>query len=112
LGEPLRMIAAQYREGLLVDMGLDPDAAPDGLFVKETTRFMNQMCRHLGDRHAGDARVAHAMEEWVRQVDEYDAFDVLLSHFDFEARQAVLRRGRNLFPGPLTAHWGDRATEP
>ena len=111
LGEPLRMIAADYRESLLVDMGFDPEEPPQNLFVKETTRFMNKVCRHLGERHAGDSAVAAVLEDWVRRVDEYDAFDALLVHFHFVSRPTVLSRGRMLFPGPLTAHWGDQPTE-
>lgn len=105
LGETLRHVALSYREALLVEMGFDPEDAPEGLFVVETTRFMNQVCRHLGDRHAGDPRVAAALSDWVRHVDEYDAFDVLLSHYQFESRETVLRKGQMLFPGPLTSHW-------
>ena len=107
LGEPLRSVAESYRTALLVEMGFDPEDAPDDLFRKETMRYMNQLCRHLGDHHAGDSRVAATLRDWVRVVEEYDAFDTLLTHYKFESRDAVLRRGRVLFPGPLTAHWGD-----
>jgi len=107
LGEPLRDVALEYRANLLVEMGFDPDDAPDDLFAKETTRFMNQVCRHLGERHSGDHAVAAGLEAWVSQVSEYDAFDALLENFEFPGRQALLERGRILFPGPLTAHWGD-----
>ncbi len=107
LGESFRQVAGSYREALLTEMGFDPEDAPTDLFLKETTRFMNQLCRHLGDRHAGDRRIGAALEAWVGRVDEYDAYDTLLTHYEFESRDAVLRRGRILFPGPLTAHWGD-----
>jgi len=109
LGESFRQVAGSYREALLEEKGFDPDDAPGDLFLTETTRFMNQLCRHLGDRHAGDRRVAAALEAWVGRVDEYDAYDTLLTHYEFESRDAVLRRGHILFPGPLTAHWGDSA---
>lgn len=111
LGESLRDVASGYRNDLLVDMGFDPDDAPENLFQKETTRFMNQVCRHLGERHAGDHAVAAGLEAWVHQVDEYDAFDALLENFEFPTRFAVLKRGRILFPGPLTAHWGDQPSQ-
>ncbi len=111
LGESLRDIAIDYRSQMLTDMGFDPDDAPEELFAKETTQFMNEVCRHLGERHAGDLAVAAGLEAWVCQVDDYDAFDALLGYFEFPGRPAVLKRGRILFPGPLTAHWGDRPTE-
>ncbi len=107
LGESMRSLAATYRNGLLTQMGFDLDDAPGDLFRKETVRYMNQLGRHLGDHHAGDRRVAAALREWVRTVEDYDAFDTLLTHYKFDNRDAVLRRGRVLFPGPLTAHWGD-----
>ena len=107
LGESLVGLSRQYREELLLEMGFDLEEAPDDLFRKETMRFVNQLCRHFGDRHAGDRRVAAALENWVRQVEEYDAFDTLLTHYEFESRAAVMRRGKILFPGPLTAHWAE-----
>lgn len=105
LGESLRRVAVGYREALLHEMGFDPEDAPDDLFVKEKIQFINQVCRHLGDRHAGDRRAAAALADWVQHVDEYDAYDALLSHFQFESRGAVLRKAQMLFPGPLTSHW-------
>ena len=106
-GESLRDVFAHYRDGLLVDMGFDPEEAPDDLFRKETMRFVNQLCRRLGEHHDGDRRAAAALVDWVRECEEYDAFDALLSHFEFDSRDAVITRGRVLFPGPLTAHWGE-----
>ena len=111
LGESLRSIAAAYRIDLLVEMGFDPEDAPNDLFRKETSRYMNQLCRHLGDHHAGDTRAAAALLDWVRVVEDYDAFDTLLTHYEFDARGTVLRRGRVLFPGPLTAHWVDAPSD-
>jgi len=109
LGESLRDVAAGYRNTMLIDMGFDPeDSPPDDLFTKETTRFMNKVCRHLGERHAGDKAVAAELEAWVYEVNEYDAFDALLAHFEFPSRSTVLERGRILFPGPMTAHWDDQ----
>jgi hypothetical protein len=107
LGESLSSIASEFRMDLIVEMSLDPSDAPDDLFRKETTRFMNQLCRYLGDNHDHDTRVASALRDWVRRVEEYEAFDTLLSCYRFDGREAVLRRGRVLFPGPLTAHWDE-----
>lgn len=104
-GEPLAMLSVAYREGLLRDMDLDPEAVEPETFGVETRRFVNKLCRHLGDRHAGDARVAVALEEWVWHVEDYEPWDALLSGFDFAGKERLIARGRNLFPGPLTAHW-------
>jgi hypothetical protein len=41
------------------------------------------------------------------QSDHYEAWDSLLSGFAVDGREALVRRGRVLFPGPLTAHWDD-----
>jgi hypothetical protein len=68
---------------------------------------MRMLARHLGDRHSGEIRVGCALRDWVTQCDHYEAWDALLSGFAIEGREALLRRGRMLFPGPLTAHWGD-----
>ncbi len=105
LGESLQQLAVAYREALLIDLGLDPETAEATTLRADTHRFMNQLCRHLSDRHAGDARVGTALADWVRRCDEYEAYDALLSAFRFEGREAVVRKGRQLFPGPLTAHW-------
>lgn len=107
LGESLAQIAASYRETLLADLGFDVRQAAPGLMAKETRRFMNRLCRHLGDRCSGDVKVGSALKEWVRQVDDYEAYDALLSGFRFEGRPQVLDLGRKLFPGPLTAHWDE-----
>lgn len=106
LGEPLRMIAIAHREELIEALGLEVEEVPPRDFWDDTRRFMNRLCRELGDRHSGDGRVAAALYEWVQRVDDYDAFDALLANFDrFEGRERVVRRGRQLFPGPLVAHW-------
>jgi hypothetical protein len=47
----------------------------------------------------------HALREWVVRVEHYEAWDALLAGFDFHGKAALVRRGRMLFPGPLTAHW-------
>ena len=72
---------------------------------KKARRILEGM---LGDRHAGDARVAVALHAWCQRVEDYDAWDVLLSEYEFDGREALMRRGKVLFPGPLTAHWEDR----
>ncbi len=106
LGESLRGIAAAYRAELLEDLGLDPEQARPETFRRETHQFMGKLCRELADRHPGDTRAGAALREWVRRVDDYDAFDALLTAFgSFDGRETVVRRGRRLFAGPLTAHW-------
>ena len=105
LGESMRALAHSYRERLLVDLGLDPEECEDTLFLKETHRFMSKICLYLGEKHAGDARASAALQAWVRVVEDYDAFDALLSNYRFAGREVVIRRGKMLFPGPLTAHW-------
>lgn len=108
LGESLRDIAIAKREQMLADVGLAADEARPTTFVAEVTKFTNQLCRELGERHAGDSRAEVALVRWANLVDEYDAYDSLLANFrDFDGRDALVRRGRNLFPGPLTAHWTD-----
>ncbi len=104
-GEPMYMLARAYREGLIDAMELGEDDVTQSTFRAETKVFMNQLCRHLGDRHADDHRVCIALREWVHRVDDYEAYDALLTSFRFDDRTAVLRKGRILFPGPLTAHW-------
>ena len=104
-GEPLAALSAAYREELLRAMGFDPEQVQPGVMAVETRRFVNKLCRHLGDRHAGDARVAVALEEWVWHVEDYEPWDALLAGFDFQGKERLIARGRNLFPGPLTAHW-------
>ncbi len=105
LGESLRMIAADYRQTLLAEMGFDPEEVESSLFEKETSQFMRQLCRHLGDTQEGETRVSAALRDWVRQVEDYEAYDALLSHYDFAGKDVLINRGRMLFPGPLTAHW-------
>ena len=46
--------AIEVHREALIEMGFDPEDAPDTLFRKETTRYMNQLCRYLGDNHSGD----------------------------------------------------------
>ncbi len=105
LGESMGDLAESYRGELLVGLGLDPEECDDTLFLKETHRFMSRVCVHLGERHAGDPRASEALQAWVRLVDDYDAYDALLSNYRFDGRDVVIRRARMLFPGPLTAHW-------
>lgn len=107
LGESMRSVAAAHREQVIRSVGLAVDEVGAREFWDDTRRFMNRLARDLGERHAGDSRVCAALAEWVRRVDDYDAFDALLAHFDrFEGRALIVRRGKQLFPGPLTAHWG------
>jgi hypothetical protein len=105
LGASLRQIAAAYRQHLIDAFDFRPDEVTPTTFAAETTAFMRKVARHLGDRHRGDARVLAALREWVASVDHYEAWDALLAGFEFAGKAALVRRGRVLFPGPLTAHW-------
>lgn len=106
-GSSLQQIAADCRAEKLAALGLRPDEADATACSEEVASFMRTFARHLGDRHSGNPRVCQALRDWVRQCDHYEAWDSLLSGFEFEGRPAVLRRGRQMFPGPLTAHWAD-----
>lgn len=108
LGASLARVAAGYRQGLIEHFGLLPEDITDETFAGETEAFMRKLCRHLGERYPGDPRVEVALREWVLRVDHYEAWDALLSAFEFEGKEVLVRRGRVLFPGPLTAHWTDR----
>lgn len=108
LGASLREVAAAYRQSLIDAFGFRPDEVTPETFAAETTTFMRRVARHLGDRHAGDRRVLQPLHEWVQQVDHYEAWDALLSGFDFPGKEALVQRGEVLFPGPLTSHWRGR----
>lgn len=107
LGASLQQVAAAYRDELIRDFGFRPDDIRPETFQKEVAAFMQKLARHLGDRHAGDARVGHALRSWVTVCDHYEAWDALLTGFSVEGREALVRRGKILFPGPLTRHWDD-----
>ena len=38
---------------------------------------------------------------------DYEAWDALLTHYQFDGKEELIRRGRVLFAGPMTAHWDD-----
>jgi hypothetical protein len=105
LGESIRSIAVDHRANLLASVHLDPREALPETFAAETSSFTKALCRALGERHAGDPRALAALREWVRVVDDYEAWDALLTHFDFAGKEQLVRRGRTMFAGPLTAHW-------
>ena len=107
MGASLRQIAAEYRDNLIEAFGFRPEEVTPDTFRDEVAAFMRALARQLGDRHQGDARVGLALQEWVRFSDHYEAWDALLSGFDVEGREALVQRGRMLFPGPLTRHWTD-----
>lgn len=107
LGASLQQIAGELREQRLRDLGLRPDDVVPDTVQAEVAAFMRQLARHLGDRHAGEPRVGQALRDWVWLCDHYEAWDALLTGFVVEGRESLLRRGRMMFPGPLTAHWGD-----
>ncbi|HEB53838.1 MAG TPA: hypothetical protein ENI87_11350 [bacterium] len=106
LGASMRQVAADYREKLIEDFGFRPEEVAPDTFKPEVAAFMRALARHLGDRYRGDVRVGEALRTWVRFTDHYEAWDALLSGgFDIEGRDALVERGRVLFPGPLTRHW-------
>ena len=108
LGESLLQIRSAWRAEALDSMGMRPDEARPDTFLKEATRFAAKVCRVLGDRHAGDSRAATALADFVRRVDDYDAYDSLLANFrSFDGRELIVRRGRTLYPGTLTEHWDE-----
>ena len=108
LGASLQQIATRFREQLIADFHFRPEEVTPDTFRTETAAFMRKLARHLGDRHAGDPRVGQALQDWIMRCDHYEAWDALLSGFQVEAREMLVRRGRMLFPGPLTSHWSDR----
>ena len=105
LGATLIQVAGDYRKKLIDDFGFREDEVGPNTFEKETATFMRQLARHIGDRHSGDPRLLPALHAWVQRVDHYEAWDALLAGFDFPGKEALVRRGRVRFPGPLTAHW-------
>ncbi|MEC8252642.1 MAG: hypothetical protein VX044_05470 [Planctomycetota bacterium] len=108
LGASMRQVADEFRERLIEDFGFRPEEVTQDTFKDEVGAFMRALARHLGDRHASDARVGEALETWVRFSDHYEAWDALLAGaFEIEGRDALIRRGRMLFPGPLTRHWDE-----
>ncbi|MCC7399694.1 MAG: hypothetical protein IT455_21700 [Planctomycetes bacterium] len=107
LGASLEQVAAGCRAELIKDFGFRPEEVTPETFRSEVAAFMRKLARHLGDRHPGDARVGHALRQWVRSSDHYEAWDALLTGFQVEGREALVRRGRVLFPGPLTRHWDE-----
>ena len=108
LGASMRQVAHEFRERLIEDFGFRPEEVTQDTFKEEVAAFMRALARHLGDRHQGDARVGEALETWVRFTDHYEAWDALLAgSFDVESKEALIRRGRMLFPGPLTRHWDE-----
>jgi hypothetical protein len=105
LGEELSSIAASVHEEELTRRGLVPETAEPSTGATEVADYMRRLCRELGDRHAGDHRIAVALLEWTRSCRDYEAFDALLSGFEFEGRERVLRIARAMFPRAMTAHW-------
>ena len=106
-GASLAQVAAGLREQLIKDFGFRPEEVTPSTVQTEVAAFMRKLARHLGDRHAGDVRVGSALKDWVMRCDHYEAWDALLSGFAVEGRESFVRRGRVMFPGPLTAHWDD-----
>lgn len=105
LGASVHSVGACYRQDLIDTFGFRPEEVRPETFAAETESFQRRLCRMLGDRHAGNARVGQALRDWVMLSEHYEAFDALLSAWDFPGKQALVERGRRLFPGPLTSHW-------
>ncbi len=107
LGASMQQVAAAFRDQLIRDFQFRPEEVTPDTFQPEVASFMRKLARHLGDRHGGDPRIGQALREWVMVTEHYEAWDALLSAFDVDDRDVLVRRGRMLFPGPLTAHWSD-----
>ena len=117
LGESLRSIRSRL---LMEELGVYDEDGLATAFRKldheratklqsETLRFVGTLCRVLGERHERDMRICTVIEVWVRETKDYDAFDALLSNFDWPGRARCLDQGRRLFPSTLTAHWEQEA---
>ena len=61
LGEPLRSIAVAHREAVLRSLGMQSDEVSPRELWDDTGRFMNRLCRELGERHGGDRRAGVAL---------------------------------------------------
>ena len=107
-GASMSQVAEDYRQHLIDAFGFRPDEVTTDTFRDQVTAFMRKFARHLGDRHTGDVRIGQTLRVWVMRCDHYEAWDALMSGFQFEGRDALVRRGKVMFPGPLTAHWADR----
>ena len=107
LGASMREVASEYRDRMIEDFGFRPEEVTSGTFQKEVAAYMRALARHLGDRHQGDVRVGEALATWVRFSEHYEAWDALMTGFEIEGRDALIRRGRVLFPGALTRHWDE-----
>jgi hypothetical protein len=103
----MQQLAEVHRQRLIDAFGFRPEEVTPTTFQTEVAAFLRRLARHLGERHAGDPRIGQALRDWILRCDHYEAWDALLSGFQVEGREALLRRGRMLFPGPLTAHWAD-----
>ena len=101
----MESIAATHRENLLRCKGLDLGEALLSSLEVEIRDFMKKLCRQLGEHHSGDRRALVGLRDWVRIAGDYEAYDSLLTHFDFEGKEALIHKGRILFAGPMTAHW-------
>jgi len=107
MGASLREIAADFRRELLKTFGFGPEETTPDTFRDEVQMFMRKLARHLGDRHSGEPRIGQALRDWCRHSDHYEAWDALLTSFQIEERESLVRRGKQMFPGPLTAHWAE-----
>lgn len=106
-GESIHSITEDHRQALIHQMGLEEEDVRPDTFRKESVRLGGALSRRISERHPDDRRVAAALLDWVREVEDYDAWDSLLSTFDFHGKNQLVRRGKVLFPGPLTSHWDE-----
>ena len=44
---------------------------------------------------------------WWPAIARFEADALLAGAFEIEGKEALIRRGRMLFPGPLTRHWDE-----
>ncbi len=105
LGASLPQVASSYRRHLIEAFGFRDHEVTPNTFQGEVATFLRSLARRLGEQHAGNPRVGTALRAFVLHTEYYEVWDALLSGFAVDGREALVRRGKMLFPGPLTAHW-------
>ena len=104
LGEELVSIHDARRSWLCAEAEIDAKE-DEGAFRTDADQFLRDLCRELAEKHAGRARIAVALRRWLDRSSDYEAWDALMSAFDFDGRDRMLARGMRLFPGMMTSHW-------
>src|SRR5688572_2968846 len=90
LGASVQSVGAAYRQELIDAFAFRPDEVKRDTFAAETESFQRRLCRMLGDRHGGHPRVGQALRDWLLLSDHYEAFDALLSGWDFPGKEALV----------------------